>query len=87
MDTPLENEEDGALKLTLPKESYDLDRDSQDLPEEFEKAATYGENENESCILIFKRRVEEKASLLNYTIDNIYARPTRNNLFGILSSR
>ncbi|KAH0734816.1 hypothetical protein KY285_010523 [Solanum tuberosum] len=66
MDTPLENEEDGALKLTLPKESRDLDRDSQDLPEEFEKAATYGGNENESCIRIFKRRVEEKASLLNY---------------------
>ncbi|KAH0752739.1 hypothetical protein KY285_005887 [Solanum tuberosum] len=78
MDTPLENEEDGALKLTLPKESHDLDRDSQDLSEEFEKAATYGGNENESCIRIFKRRVEEK------TIDNIYA---RNNLFGILSSR
>ncbi|KAH0660612.1 hypothetical protein KY290_006758 [Solanum tuberosum] len=66
MDTPLENEEDGALKLTLPKESHDLDRDSQDLSEEFEKAATYGGNENESCIRIFKRRVEEKASLLNY---------------------
>ncbi|WMV29914.1 hypothetical protein MTR67_023299 [Solanum verrucosum] len=60
MDTPLENEEDGALKLTLPKESYDLDRDSQDLPEEFEKTATYGGNENESCIQIFKRKVEEK---------------------------
>jgi len=57
---------DGALKLTLPKESHDLDRDSQDLSEEFEKAATYGGNENESCIRIFKRRVEEKASLLNY---------------------